>query len=570
MSSQQTDLANLMDEFNTPQVLPKDLEEENIQLKRQVRNLMAEQGKSSAVLNQEIEFLKAQLAEMKEREEKGKTINKNIMDTLQDLNNSAEKRRLSTIAKDELSKAEKQYHRSLSEHKKRSDEENQKLEKENKKLKKVLTEKDAQLKGLRLALGHMEGGYETFKNFMQRNESSFFDDRGSSRSRISTMADDFKDKEANLKILKLEKDLEQIRETVREQQSMRLSETTFESARSRTVASPMLMDNISLSRISHRAQGTRGVSDNDKRSIAISGLDDNSYLKIPNEIYSESGGPISTKSEVLSRKNEATSERVLRFGYNTADHLLSDDMLTPIKRDTADEFQAPKISSFDVIESRVTDFDFPKIREGVHPEINQLFSDREFQYEEQMVYNSRMPKSIPAPSPVQYNTGGQISPIRTEDESEYRDRMEIPKRMGGKPVPVMTNLRLQQQQQKENYDEPVFGRIPGSGYNTERTIYTPRTNEYSERYYEKETNPGMKTEIKFMIGRLMKVKNKIDKQTEQLNLSRISKSPSRNNSISPHSRRNSYAVRGGKGGRPLQESMKMERRYVTENQGRYY
>jgi len=231
MSSQQTDLANLMDEFNTPQVLPKDLEEENIQLKRQVRNLMAEQGKSSAVLNQEIEFLKAQLAEMKEREEKGKKINKNIMDTLQDLNNSAEKRRLSTIAKDELSKAEKQYHRSLSEHKKRSDEENQKLEKENKKLKKVLTEKDAQLKGLRLALGHMEGGYETFKNFMQRNESSFFDDRGSSRSRISTMADDFKDKEANLKILKLEKDLEQIRETVREQQSMRLSETTFESAR---------------------------------------------------------------------------------------------------------------------------------------------------------------------------------------------------------------------------------------------------------------------------------------------------------------------------------------------------
>jgi len=437
-----------------------------------------------------------------------------------------------------------------------------------------LTEKDAQLKGLRLALGHMEGGYETFKNFMQRNESSFFDDRGSSRSRISTMADDFKDKEANLKILKLEKDLEQIRETVREQQSMRLSETTFESARSRTVASPMLMDNISLSRISHRAQGTRGVSDNDKRSIAISGLDDNSYLKIPNEIYSESGGPISTKSEVLSRKNEATSERVLRFGYNTADHLLSDDMLTPIKRDTADEFQAPKISSFDVIESRVTDFDFPKIREGVHPEINQLFSDREFQYEEQMVYNSRMPKSMPAPSPVQYHTGGQISPIRTEDESEYRDRMEIPKRMGGKPVPVMTNLRLQQQQQKENYDEPVFGRIPGSGYNTERTIYTPRTNEYSERYYEKETNPGMKTEIKFMIGRLMKVKNKIDKQTEQLNLSRISKSPSRNNSISPHSRRNSYAtgiMRGnGKIGRPLQESMRMERKYVTENQGRYY
>ena len=276
-------------------------------------------------------------------------------------------------------------------------------------------------------------------------------------------------------------------------------------------------------------------------------------------------------------------------------------MLTPIKRTNEEAFQAPQISSFDVIDS-----DVPKIREGVH-EIQQLFSDRdrEFQYEEQMIYNSRKPKSTPAPAQSEYyvqnqNYNGQISPIRTEDESEYRDKMEFSRRMAiAKPMPVMTNLRInqqqQQQQQKENYDEPVFGRIPGSGFNSARTIYTPRTNEYSERFYENNPNGGMKTEIKFMIGRLMKVKNKIDKQTEQLNMSRISRSPSRPNSISPHSRRNSYATNGqisARGGNskigkelnlrraetfqagPLQESIKMERKYVTENQGqgqgRYY
>jgi len=97
-------------------------------------------------------------------------------------------------------------------------------------LKQALTEKEAQIKGLRYAIDELQGGYESFRNYMQRNESSFYDEKGSSRSRISTMADDFKDKETNGKILKLEKDLEQIRETVREQ-SMRLSETTFESAR---------------------------------------------------------------------------------------------------------------------------------------------------------------------------------------------------------------------------------------------------------------------------------------------------------------------------------------------------
>jgi len=60
-----------------------------------VRNLEADKLKSSAVLNQEIEFLKTQIAELKEREEKGKSLNKNILDALQDLNNSAEKKRLS-------------------------------------------------------------------------------------------------------------------------------------------------------------------------------------------------------------------------------------------------------------------------------------------------------------------------------------------------------------------------------------------------------------------------------------------------------------------------------------------
>ena len=59
-----------------------------------MRNLEAEKLKSSAVLNQEIEFLKTQIAELKEREEKGKKINKNILDTLQDLNNDADKKRL--------------------------------------------------------------------------------------------------------------------------------------------------------------------------------------------------------------------------------------------------------------------------------------------------------------------------------------------------------------------------------------------------------------------------------------------------------------------------------------------
>lgn len=60
-----------------------------------MRNLEADKLKSSAVLNQEIEFLKTQIAELKEREEKGKSLNKNILDALQDLNNSAEKKRLS-------------------------------------------------------------------------------------------------------------------------------------------------------------------------------------------------------------------------------------------------------------------------------------------------------------------------------------------------------------------------------------------------------------------------------------------------------------------------------------------
>ena len=94
-----------------------------------------------------------------------------------------------------------------------------------------MTHKEAQIKGLRLAIEELQGGYESYRNYMQRGDSSsYYDDKGSSRSRVSTMADDFKDKEANAKILKMEKDLEQIRETVREQ-SMRLSETTFESAR---------------------------------------------------------------------------------------------------------------------------------------------------------------------------------------------------------------------------------------------------------------------------------------------------------------------------------------------------
>ena len=52
----------------------------------------------------------------------------------------------------------------------------------------------------------------------------------------------------------------------------------------------------------------------------MSALDDNSYLKIPND-YIESL-PVSTKSEVLSRRNEPTSERILRLGSNTADHLV--------------------------------------------------------------------------------------------------------------------------------------------------------------------------------------------------------------------------------------------------------
>lgn len=59
-----------------------------------------------------------------------------------------------------------------------------------------------------------------------------------------------------------------------------------------------------------------------ERSIVTSALDDNSYLKIPNEYYSESGGGISAKSEVFSRKNEVNSDKLLRLDYNTADHLV--------------------------------------------------------------------------------------------------------------------------------------------------------------------------------------------------------------------------------------------------------
>jgi len=247
-------------------------------------------------------------------------------------------------------------------------------------------------------------------------------------------------------------------------------------------------------------------------------------------------------------------------------------MLTPIKKESGDiVFQEPKISSFDVIESRVTDFDLPKTREGVH-EIQQLFSEREFQYEEQMVYNSKMQhsqciaaaveseyQSVPAPRAVhqyQYSEhivyeNGQISPIspiRREDENESKRDRKV-------PVPVITNMG---RYQKENYEDQAagFGGIR-SGYNSARTIYTPRTNEYSERgggqFYGNDSNlGGMKTEIKYMIGRLMKVKNKLDKQTEQLNLSR---SPS----ISPHSRRNSYAIINGKVNRGKKPSINLKR-----------
>ncbi len=262
-------------------------------------------------------------------------------------------------------------------------------------------------------------------------------------------------------------------------------------------------------------------------------------------------------------------------------------MLTPIKKEDI-VFQAPQISSFDVIESRVTDSDHPKTREGVH-EIQQLFSEREFQYEEQMVYNSKMQhsqqrvseyQSVPAPRAVhqyqysehivyEHGQASPISPIRREDEFKTARARKV-------PVPVITNIG---RHQKENYDEQP-GRF-GSGYNSARTVYTQRTNEHQE-FYEKDLsqNGGMKTEIKYMIGRLMKVKNKLDKQTEQLNLSR---SPS----ISPNSRRNSYAVVNGKVNRgkkpsisgkraePLNqiEGLRMEKKSATtpENyQTRYY
>ena len=97
------------------------------------------------------------------------------------------------------------------------------------------------------------------------------------------------------------------------------------------------MENISLSRISHRAQNNRADSKRFiicefgrlnlkkiERSIVTSALDDNSYLKIPNEYCSESGGGISTKSEVFSRKNGVNSDKVLRLDCNTADHLVNE------------------------------------------------------------------------------------------------------------------------------------------------------------------------------------------------------------------------------------------------------
>jgi len=73
---------------------------------------------------------------------------------------------------------------------------------------------------------------------------------------------------------------------------------------------------------------------------------------------------------------------------------------------------------------------------------------------------------------------------------------------------------------KENYDEPDFGRSI-NGLNTDRITVTT-VSDFQEKLWDKDRydDSGLKTEIKYMIGRLLKVKNKLEKQGEQISLSR--------------------------------------------------
>jgi len=503
--------------FNLPKLILnasenslEDLQSENLQLIRQIRKLEGEHLTTKAVLGQRIEILEDQIAGFQEREDNINRINKSIMDALEDLNNKEGKNEFTAKAAEELRRASQQYTQAIIELKKKSKDELGKFEDENKALKEQLIEKDYQIKALQLIIEEMKSSYANVKDFILKNGTPIqTEEIGSQfKDKAIPVPDDQKQKETFGRITKVERNLEQIRETIKER-TVKIGETTLETERSGNSISPINSESTFLTRTTSINQFipstniTRIVSENERRSL-LGG--EAQPLKL-NHVNSESA--ISTRSDFLTRGTYQSSDKHLLPVIS--EPILSEGVTTPqrdIEKENVHRLY-PSVSNSTLEKSAYNqNIDYKNQHYNSATTYYGTPNKRYYQEERQLNTMQRYP-----------NSNGFINNHKSHSECSSKAYVPI--------LPLQRTESGVLHHNKENFDEPDFGRSM-IGYNTERVTVTT-VSDFQEKLWDKNQydDSGLKTEIKYMIGRLLKVKNKLEKQTEQISMSR---SPNRNHS----------------------------------------